>query len=82
MSVPSPLPTCSTRGAQETFYTGVKEESAGRPRRLCSPRKVRTPQGRVLGNSQAGQPAESATETDRPPVETGLGTDGLEQGQG
>jgi len=49
------------------------EESAGRPRRereLAS-RKVRTPQGRMLGNAQAGRPAESATENDRPPPGTG-----------
>ena len=29
---------------------------ARRLRGACAPRKVRTPQGRVLGNAQAGKP--------------------------
>ena len=39
--------------------------ASGRPDMGRRVRKVRAPQGTVLGNTQAGQPADRATETDR-----------------
>src|SRR5947209_2594392 len=62
----------------------VMEEPAGRLRlvrrqRPGGSRKVRTPQGRMLGNTQAGRPAESATETDRPPPRSRYGSPPAEE---
>ncbi len=51
-------------------HTG-RQEPPGWPRSGDGPRKVGTPQGRTLGKSQAGRPAESATES-RPPPATGV----------
>ena len=53
----------TTRARPNTAYcdTGGGGESAGRPRTgpfaVTGPRNVRTPQGRVLGNTQSGRPA-------------------------
>jgi hypothetical protein len=56
------------RGSRSyTQSWGVGRAAAGE-----SSRKVRTPKGRVLGNAQAGRPAESATES-RPPPRGGKG---------
>ena len=56
-------------------------EPAGRPRTgMTGPRNVRTPQGRVLGNSQSGRPegqchrkqtADGGTDWSTSPVRTG-----------
>jgi hypothetical protein len=55
---PQPVERPVHPGACETDRGG---ESAGRPRAgpfaVTGPRNVRTPQGRVLGNTQSGRPA-------------------------
>src|SRR6266542_1216820 len=51
------------------LYSGRRRSrpgGRGPPASAGGSRKVRTPQGRVLGNAQARRLAESATETDRP----------------
>jgi len=44
------------RHGHRVRYSGLTDESAGRPRRrdLPPPRKVRTPQGRVVVNGNPG----------------------------
>ena len=58
---PSDARTRPCRRARPSCETGVGGESAGRPRAgpfaVTGPRNVRTPQGRVLGNTQSGRPA-------------------------